>query len=643
MDFFDHQDRSRRRSRWLVLLFSLAVLVITVGVTLVIALLAHAFGPGHGSLSVPGERWLSVNRDLLLLCAAATVAFIGLASWYRIVQLRGGGGRVAESMGGIRVLPDDADPARRRLHNVVEEMAIASGLPVPGVYVLERESGINAFAAGMTPSDAAVAVTRGALIHLDRDELQGVIGHEFSHILHGDMTLNMRLIGQLFGILAVSTVGRAMLRTGRRRGVSVSSSRSRGGGLVALAGAALYVLGYIGVFVGRVIQAAVCRQREFLADASSVQFTRNTDGLADALRKIAGLSSRSYLHTLRAEEVSHMLFGAGRRAYTGLFATHPPIEDRLRALQPHRTDHEITVADRIPRAPTRLAAGEAGVSYAAPPSGHVAEAALVAGSVGNPGEPQMRFAEHFSEMIPAAVWQAAHRVDGGLPLLLALLLNEQPRIRDRQLAILDARFGSVVAADAARLGNDLAGLGRTLRLPLLDVALPNIRDLSRHRREFLVDTLQALIDVDGRIDAFETAIASAVSTWARDLDRKRPGRPDPRSVGAATRTAIAGLAYAGHDDRAQREAAWRAGIKVAAPLAGDAPDRLGGAPRPGEVRHALESLDGLAPPSKRLVVAALAATAATDGRLAESEMELIRAACRTLHCPLPPLAGMPAE
>jgi Zn-dependent protease with chaperone function len=643
MDFFEHQDRSRRRSRWLVLLFTVAVLVITVGVTLVIALLAHAFGPGRGSLSMPDGRWLNVNRDLLLICAAATVAFIGLASWYRIIQLRGGGGRVAESMGGIRVLPDDADPARRRLHNVVEEMAIASGLPVPGVYVLERERGINAFAAGMTPSDAAVAVTRGALIHLDRDELQGVVGHEFSHILHGDMTLNMRLMGQLFGILAVSTVGRAMLRTGRRRGISASSSRSRGSGLVALAGAALYVLGYIGVFVGRVIQAAVCRQREFLADASSVRFTRDTDGLADALRKIAGLSSRSYLRSARAEEVSHMLFGAGRRAYAGLFATHPPIEDRLRALQPHRTDHEITVTDHVPSAPIPSDAGDAGVSFAAPPSGHMAEAALVAGSVGNPGEPQMRFAEHFSEMIPITVWQAAHTVDGGVPLLLALLLHEEPRIRDRQLAIVDARFGSIVARNTARLGDELVELGRTLRLPLLDLALPNIRDLSHHRREFLVDTLQALIDVDGTIDAFEAAIASAVSTWARDLDRKKSRKPDPRAVGAATRTAIAGLAHAGHDSQVQREAAWRAGLKVAVPLAGDTPDGLGEAPRPGEVRRALEALDGLAPPSKRLVVAALAATAATDGRLAEPEMELIRAACRTLHCPLPPLAGMPAE
>ncbi len=641
MDFFEHQDRSRRRSRWLVLLFTIAVLVIALGVTLVIALLAHAFGPGQGSLSVPDGRWLTVNRDLLLLCAVATVAFIGLASWYRIVQLRGGGGGVAESMGGIRVLPDDADPARRRLHNVVEEMAIASGLPVPGVYVLEQESGINAFAAGMTPSDAAVAVTRGALIHLDRDELQGVVGHEFSHILHGDMTLNMRLMGQLFGILAVSTIGRAMLRTGRRR--SVSSSRSRGSGLVALAGAALYVLGYIGVFVGRVIQAAVCRQREFLADASAVQFTRNTDGLADALRKIAGLSRRSYLRTVRAEEVSHMLFGAGRRAYAGLFATHPPIEDRLRALQPYRTDHEITETAHAPGAASPASAIDAGVSYAAPPSGRMAEAALVADSVGNPGEPQMRFAEHFSDMIPIAVWQAAHRADGGLPLLLALVLHEDPRIRDRQLTVVDARFGSIAARNAETLGNELAELGRTLRLPLLDLALPNIRDLSRRRREFLVDTLQALIEVDGRIDAFEAAIASAVSTWARDLDRSRSAKPDSRAVSVATRTAIAGLAYAGHDDQVQREAAWRAGLEVAGPLVGDGPNGPGAAPRPGEVRRALETLDGLGPPSKRLVVAALAATAATDGRLAEPEMELIRAACRTLHCPLPPLAGMPAE
>jgi len=164
MDFFEHQQRSRLRSRRLIALFAVAVVLTAVGVTVVVALLAFALGPGDGAVEAPDARWLAANSDLLTVSAVATVAFIGLASWFRLAQLRSGGSRVAEALGGTPVRADDPDEGRRRLYNVVEEMAIASGLPVPAVFVLERESGINAFAAGRTPSDAAVAVTRGCLV-----------------------------------------------------------------------------------------------------------------------------------------------------------------------------------------------------------------------------------------------------------------------------------------------------------------------------------------------------------------------------------------------------------------------------------------------------------------------------------------------
>ena len=253
-----------------------------------------------------------------------------IASLYRLSQLRDGGARVAEALGGNLVTAEDMEPGRRRFYNVVEEMAIASGLPVPAVYVLEQEQGVNAFAAGMTPSDAAVAVTRGCIEQLDRDELQGVVAHEFSHILHGDMRLNSILMGYLFGILAVGMVGRSVLRSGGRRGLR--SSRNRGGGVLVLAGLGLFIVGSAGVMIGRIIQAAVCRQREFLADASAVQFSRQSDGLAGALKKIASGAGMSFLTAGRAEEVSHMLIAPGRQFFAGLFATHPPIEARLEAL-----------------------------------------------------------------------------------------------------------------------------------------------------------------------------------------------------------------------------------------------------------------------------------------------------------------------
>ena len=230
--------------------------------------------------------------------------------------------------GGTAIHGDDPDPLHQRLVNVVEEMAIASGLPVPEIFVLEHEAGINAFAAGLTHNDAAIAVTRGSLERLDRAELQGVVAHEFSHILNGDMRLNQRLIGFSFGILVLWLMGRWLLRSMRFAG----RSRNKGASAAVLIGIALSVIGGIGVFFSRLIKAAVARHRERLADASAVQFTRDTTGLAGALKKIGGFTA--HLSSVETEEVAHMLFGRGRPSYRGFFATHPPLVDRIRALEP---------------------------------------------------------------------------------------------------------------------------------------------------------------------------------------------------------------------------------------------------------------------------------------------------------------------
>jgi Zn-dependent protease with chaperone function len=276
---------------------------------------------------------------VFVVIAMLTAAFIGLASLWRLNGLRSGGGAVAVALGGERVTGLERNPLKRRLHNVVEEMAIAAGLPVPQVYVLENEPGINAFAAGLQPADAAVAVTRGALERLSREELQGVVGHEFSHVLNGDMRLNARLMGYTFGLVAVSMLGRMMLRGGAWGGGRVrGGTRSGGGGGAAAAllaaGLAIVVLGSIGVLAGRILQAAVSRQREALADASAVQFTRNPAGLANALKRIAASPLSSTVRSVRREEIGHMLFASGRRSLAGLLATHPPVADRIRALDP---------------------------------------------------------------------------------------------------------------------------------------------------------------------------------------------------------------------------------------------------------------------------------------------------------------------
>lgn len=322
MEFYEAQDRARRKTRLLVVLFCLAVLAIIMIVYLVVDALV---GPG------PGIRF---DAGLFGLVAGGVIVLVGTGSGVRTHQLRRGGSAVAELLGGRRVDPGMSDPGERRLVNVVEEMALASGIPVPAIYVLDNEEGINAFAAGHTPEDAAVTVTRGALEALNRDELQGVIGHEFSHIFNGDMRINVRLMGLLFGLLLLAVAGRILL------GVRPVGGQRRGGdGRVALIGVVLILVGFIGVFFGRIIQAAVSRQREYLADAASVQFTRNPRGLAGALRKIrdsveaGGPGGRVW--NAHAEEANHFFFVRGVGGLlTGLFATHPPLEERIRRLEP---------------------------------------------------------------------------------------------------------------------------------------------------------------------------------------------------------------------------------------------------------------------------------------------------------------------
>ena len=330
MNFFDAQDRARKTTRWLVVVYFVATALIVVGVTLVVGF--ALFGSSmNGYRYSPGEM-LAANPVPLLVTATLTTLFILGASIYKTMVLSAGGGQVARQMGGTLVPADVADPLRRRLRNVVEEMAIATGVPVPEIYVLEEESSINAFAAGYAPGDAAIAVTRGTLELLDRDELQGVVAHEFSHILNGDMRLNIRLMGVLFGILVLGLMGRMIVRGGYH-GRLVSSRRGKGAPVVLLIGLGVAILGWIGVFFARLIKAGVSRQREYLADASAVQFTRQTDGIANALKKIGGYGEASYLRAADPEEISHMLFGSGAR-FTGLFATHPPLTDRIRAIDP---------------------------------------------------------------------------------------------------------------------------------------------------------------------------------------------------------------------------------------------------------------------------------------------------------------------
>ena len=629
MDFFEHQARARRKTRSLALLFILAVSLVTAAVTLVVAIAMRLLGSENIAGTMPDAGWLSNDPALLWKTAAGTVLFIVTASLYRLAQLRDGGARVAEALGGNLVSAEDTEPGRRRLYNVVEEMAIASGLPVPAVYVLEHEPGINAFAAGMTPSDAAVAVTRGSIDQLDRDELQGVVAHEFSHILHGDMRLNSLLMGYLFGILAVGLVGRSVLRSGGRRGFR--SGRSRGGGVLVLAGLALVIVGSAGVFVGRIIQAAVCRQREFLADASAVQFSRQSGGLAGALKKIASGTGGSFMASGRAEEVSHMLIAPGRSFFSGLLATHPPVAARLRALGHARiaTTERVTIAENEAAAtPSAVASGFAALTPEA-----------VTQAVGQPGEPQANFAAGLEHMLPAVVWEAAHHRAGAAPLIMAMLMADDARIRGHQLALLEVRFGKPFLTETASLESALQTSGHNLRLSLLDLTFPALRSMNQARRDFLLETVDRMIEIDGHVAPFEAAMVGALRSRVRDLEPEAARRsPSDEHASQAAITLLAGFTLEGHGESDAASRAFAAGLDALGPLTPAVRPRLpANAPGGAEMREALTRLDSLQPTVKRDLVRALATAAASDGHYSGRELEILRAVCGILHCPLPPL------
>src|ERR1700730_15716821 len=331
MDFYARQAAARGQTRWLVIGFVLCLLAVALALDLVLFTFLSS-ARANAPVIAPLE-FAALNPGVAIVSTLMVMGVLGLASLYKSMELRGGGGVVARSLGGVLVDPDTRDPERKRLLNVVSEMAIASGVPMPEVYVLEQEAAINAFAAGHTPANAAVTVTQGALDRLNRDQLQGVIGHEFSHILNGDMRLNVQLMGWVFGLFVVALIGRLILNFSPR-------NRRGNNGIIAL-GFAVMVLGYVGLFLGRLMQAAVSRQRERLADASGVQFTRNPQGLKEALVKIAAMPDGSVLTTPHAEQAAHMFFAEGLNRF---FATHPPILERIRELDPHFDESELARA-----------------------------------------------------------------------------------------------------------------------------------------------------------------------------------------------------------------------------------------------------------------------------------------------------------
>lgn len=656
MDFFAHQNQVRRSSRWFVLLFVLAVVAIVAAVDLVVI---AAFGVHGATRDGGGEFVISWQR--IAVTSGIVLAGIVLAMVYRTSSLRGGGATVARSVGATPVPADTSDPVWRRLRNIIEEVAIASGVPVPDIFVLEQEPGINAFAAGYSPADAAVCVTQGSLDRLTRDELQGVIAHEFSHVLNGDMRLNIRLMGVLFGILVIGIVGRFMLFSGAGGRVR---SRGRGTAYIMLLGIAVVVIGYVGVFFGRLIQAAVARKRESLADASAVQYTRQNQGIAGALKKIAATQEGSQLAAHNKHEVGHMLFGEPGR-FSRLFATHPPLPERLRALGVEWDDAEIEALAKDWQQPQRAAdpehpsaslsgfaaaSAEPAPATAQPPSAASAQPEAAAGGgarasdrVGQPDTADFDLAGALRDGLPNAVRSAANDPHQADALLLALALDTRDAVRQEQLATIEQELD----ADARERTRQALTLVDTVqpvqRLPVASLAFPVLRRQSTAQLRRLLNVVKVLVRTDSGMDLHDYCLLRLLGQQlveVMDPSGKRNGRKRVGQVSDSLANLLAIVAtYGNHDNDEAARDAFAAAMEVVLP---QWDGRIVAADNwQTQLDQSLQQLEKLRTADKQKLVDALAVGISADSVVTVAEAELLRVICASLACPLPLVHAQP--
>ena len=642
MDFFEHQDIARRKTGRLVTLFVLAVLAI---IALVYVLVAVGLGLAADEQGEFNTAML-VRMDVLGLVGVGVIAVVSLGSLLKILQLAASGGAgIAESMGGRRLATDGNDPTERRILNVVEEMAIASGTPVPPVYLMDQESGINAFAAGFSPSDAVIGITRGTIDKLTRDQLQGVVAHEFSHILNGDMRLNIRLMGFIHGILVIGIIGYYIFRIsafsgGRRSGSGKDSSAIP----LILVGLGLTIIGFVGTFFGNLIKAAISRQREFLADASAVQFTRNPSGIAGALKVIGGNRAGSQMEAPTASEVNHMFFAqALSSGLQSLFATHPSLDQRISRIdqswqlqQARRTAETAGTSTS-----SAMVAGFAGTTNeaASPSSVDHAPPSSAVGAIGEPTEAHVQYAQELVASLPPEIVSAAHETYGGRAVIYGLLLSEDESIRTRQIEQLERDADTAVVQLTRRLLPKLVHLSPELRLPLIDMAIPALKAMSSKQYVVFRKSLDELIKADGHIELMEWTLRRIL---AHHLDPTFGDHRPPRAkfnklsrVSRQVNVLISCLAYVGHCQAGEARHALNQAQLHIKPLRLTLLSTQECTLR--ELSAAISAASQLSPSLKRQVLNAAAACVAADHEITVREAELFRAIADTLDCPMPPL------
>ncbi len=647
MDFFQHQDNARRNSRLLVLVFSLAVFGLILLTNAAVAAFLY-FGDDFNVYSGSRGGWAGFlsyfNLERFGLIGLAVTGTVALVVLFRWMQLSSGGKVVAEAMGGRRILPGSDDPAERRCLNVVEELALAANMPVPAVYVLEHERGINAFAAGIVPADAVVAVTRGAIDHFKRAELQGVIGHEFSHILNGDMRLNIRLAALLKGITFVGDVGYILLRSSSSARRSSSSSRDNGAAALPILGMILCVLGWLGGLIADFLRAAISRQREYLADASAVQFTRDNEGIADALKVIGGYVPGTLVHAARAAEMSHIFFGQVIHPLWQGFATHPPLDTRIQRLEPSWNGEYISRKQRHYPNPPIDSGGESNQGARALIAAAAAAAGLASATT-PPLAPDAEFADETDggeaetsqrEDIPLALVRHCREPLGAQAILSCLLLHAEPEVYQRQMAVLAEAGARGLPELAHTLYPGVHALGAPRRLPLIELCLPALRAISPGQYQRLKQCLLGLIKADARTELFEWCIYQLVRHYLDpEFVQVRPSAPRYRKLKQVKSQIEMVLSVLAHEGGGEAEAAFAAGRNEL--------ELPGIELRPREqcsvagFSEAVHELANLYPLLKPRLLKGMVEAASEDGRLSPAEREIVASIAAVMDCPAPEL------
>ncbi|WP_426416713.1 M48 family metallopeptidase [Aestuariirhabdus sp. LZHN29] len=625
MDFFQAQEDARRKSVWLVMLMGTSVLSL---VLLAFVMMGTVLWYAQQGVHLAHSLSFYLTPELFLACLVTIGGIVLTGSLIKLVRLGKGSGTLMRAMGGRQLTGGPDDLRELVLRNLVEEISIASGAPVPQLYILDDEPAINAFAAGFSLDDAALGFTRGCIERLSRDELEGVVAHEFSHLVHGDSRLNLKLMGVLHGITMISSLGYQMLRSQRYR-----SSRSRNGASLSLVGVGLLVIGYSGVFFAGLIRSAVSRQREFLADASAVQYTRNTGGLADALKRIGGYPLSSTLNTPLAADAAHMMFSKAVSSWVGgLFATHPPLPQRITRLEPQWRGDFLEGVGEV----QGIDAATSGLEAVAGVTGLVADKAqLVSRRVGRAGPAQRASARRLLDELPQQLQQLAHQTDGALVIICGLLLGREGAVREKQLRLLRNDWGSQrfgIFCDHVKL---LDGLPRLQRLPVVNLALPALKQLPADQRSTAARTIQQLIAADGKISLFEWALQALVVQQLRpDLKANAPVKLVTQL--RHLRQLFSWLALAGRLSLSQ--ASEHCAVAYASLEVKDVGVIPAQRLNPAEVTRALLALEALRPRDKKRLLDACQGLVMADEKVLVEELELLRTIAEILGCPLPLLA-----